>query len=169
MVWLIITFAVVLAVLIPYTRGMQETTRILGKKLSDEMLSEVQSEPPRRIKHRGLQDELTPRAQNLRNVLMWGLMIAVFGLTTYQYAWYHGLWVLVGTMMAGTGLGVLSGFKPGHPRFVAEIRADMQRRAGLFATDGGDPGRVAAMSFLIERFDNLVKKLERSGEQPSLS
>ena len=169
MEWLITTLAVVLAGLIPYTHGMQETTLMLGRKLSDEMLSEVTSVPPERIKRRGLQDELTPRAQNLRNVLMWGLMIALFGLTTYAFAWYHGLWVLVVTVMTGVVFFVIFGFPPGHPRYAAEIRADMQRRVVLFATDGGDSGRSAGMLFLIGRFDNLVKELERSGKEPSLT
>jgi hypothetical protein len=184
MVWLIVTLAVVFMALFPYTYGMQKTTLMLGRKLSDEMLSELSdrklsgeklsevsyrmlSDAPRRIKRSGLQDELTPRAQNLRNVLIRGLMITVFGLTTYQFAWYHGLWVLVVTMMAGVVMYVILGFQPGHPRYAAEIKADMQRRVKLFATDGGDPGRSAAMLFLIGRFDNLVRELGEGWKKPS--
>ena len=89
---------------------MQRTTRAVGRLLV--------SRP---------QDPITPRAQTIRYVAIFGLAIILFILASYTYAWYHGPWVLMAIFVASTALPSIIGLRPGSPR----RRLRMKREANL--------------------------------------
>lgn len=144
---LIAGLAVTLAVLMPYTMGMQQTTLALGWRIS--VIA-------RDFGGTGLQDAITARAQTARIFLVVALMLAVFGLTTYTYAWYHGLWVLILSMLVGLVIKVAFRLTPGHPRLVRAIVGDPERRRREYEAAGDRP-RVVAVEEVLRRLRAAVE------------
>lgn len=85
---------------------------------------------------------------------MFFLFLIVFGLTTYQYAWYHGIWVVLACFVGSYILRVILRLHPGSPRLVASIARDMARRHQAFL-DSGDNLRAEAMGQLIDKLERL--------------
>lgn len=144
MFWLILLLSLVLALLTAYTVAMQKTTRSVGRLL----IGKAPDDPGA-----GVQDAITPRAQTTRNVLMFSLFLVIFGLTTYQYAWYHAIWVVLACLVGSYIPRAILGLHPGSPRLVTSIARDMARRRQAFL-DSGD-------SLSAEVIGQLIDKLER--------
>ncbi len=91
MFWIIVVFAVLLSALTGYTMVIQGTTLALGRLLISESAL---------IRGTGVQDAITPKIQTTRNIVAMILFLPLFILTTYAYAWYHALWVIIATFLA---------------------------------------------------------------------
>jgi hypothetical protein len=125
--------------------AMQGTTQLLGRLLVGQRLSGVGT---------GVQDAITPKAQTMRNIVLFILVIVVFGLTTYVYAWYHGLWVVLACFICSSLFSPLFGLRHGSPRLVAAIAKNMQHRRQSYL-DSGDTFRAQALGKLIEKLNQL--------------
>jgi hypothetical protein len=102
----------------------------------------------------GVQDAITPKSQTVRNIALFGLLVIVFGLTTYAYAWYHALWVLLASFLASYIVTPIIGIKAGSPRLVGAIASDMKRRNQNFL-NAGDNLRAQVIEQLIDRLEQL--------------
>jgi len=142
---LILLLSIILAILIAYTMNMQGTTLALGRLL----VSKSVQDPGL-----GVQDAITPKSQTVRNITLISLLVIVFGLTTYSYAWYHGLWVLVAALIASYILTPIMGLRAGSPRLVAAILRNMKRRHQNFLM-ADDTLRAHAIGDLIDRLEQL--------------
>lgn len=125
--------------------NMQGTTLALGRLLVSKSVEDPGS---------GVQDSITPKSQTVRNIALFALLVTVFGLTTYAYAWYHGLWVLVASFLVSYILTPIIGIKAGSPRLVAAIASDMKRRHQNFL-NAGDTLQAQAIGELINRLEQM--------------
>jgi hypothetical protein len=141
----ILLLSLILAFLIAYTMNMQGTTLALGRLLVSKSVQDAGT---------GVQDAITPKSQTVRNIGLLALLVIVFGLTTYAYAWYHGLWVLVASFLASYILTPIIGIKAGSPRLVAAIASDMKRRHQNFLS-ASDTVQAQAIEELIDRLEQL--------------
>ena len=141
----ILLLSLILAFLIAYTMNIQGTTLALGRLLVSKSVQDPGS---------GVQDAITPKSQTVRNIALLALLVIVIGLTTYAYAWYHGLWVLAASFLASYILTPIAGIKAGSPRLVAAIVSDMNRRHQNFL-NAGDTSRTQAIDELIDRLEQL--------------
>jgi hypothetical protein len=124
---------------------MQKTTHSIGRILINKAADELCA---------GVQDAITPKAQTTRNLLMFFIVIVVFGLTTYQYAWYHGIWVVLACFLGSFLLGVILGLRPGSPRLVASVAKDMKRRRQAYQ-NSSDTLRAEVIGELIAKLEQL--------------
>lgn len=145
MFWVILGLSMVLTMLAAYTLAIQKTTYIIGRLLANKSPEESGS---------GVQDAITPKMQNARNLAIFALIILVFGLTTYQYAWYHGLWVIVVCFMGSSIITIAFGLQPGSSYLVALIVKDLKNRQQSYH-DSGDNLRSQLISTLIEKLEHL--------------
>lgn len=152
MVFLILLLSLITALLIAYTMAMQKTTHSIGRLL----INKAADEPGV-----GVQDAITPRSQTTRNLLMFVLILVVFGLTTYQYAWYHGIWVVLICFFGSSLLGVILGLRPGSTRLVASVAKDMERRRQAYL-NFNDTLRAEAIGALIGKLEQLSPEAIRS-------
>jgi len=156
MFWSILIFAVFLAALTGYTMVMQGTTVALGRLLVSK--SDI-------IRGTGLQDAITPKMQTIRNIAAMILFLPLFILTSYAYAWYHGLWVIIATFFASTAFPILLGMRAGSVRIVSIILSVMEKRRKAYH-ESGDELRSNAMSDLISRIreiphEEIMKEVKR--------
>ena len=136
----IVLSAIALVILAAYTLSMQRTTRAVGRLLV--------SRP---------QDPITPRAQTIRYVAIFGLAVILLILASYTYAWYHGPWVLIASFVASTALPSIIGLRPGSPRLVAAIVLDLKRRQEAYLKDG-DTLRGQAIEEFIEQLKRFSQE-----------
>lgn len=156
MFWIILVFAVLLSVITGYTMVIQGTTLALGRLLVSESAF---------IQGTGLQDAITPKKQTARNIVVMILFVLLFILTTYAYAWYHGLWVILATFLASTTFPIILGMRAGSARIVSIILSDMEKRRKAYH-DSGDELRSSAISDLINRIkeipqEKIMKEVKR--------
>ena len=145
MFFLIMLLSLITALLIAYTMAMQKTTHSIGR-----LLMNKSSDDP----GAGVQDAITPKPQTTRNLLMFFLILVVFGLTTYQYAWYHGIWVVFVCFFVSPLLSIILGLRPGSPRLVASVAKDMERRRQVYL-NSNDILRAEAIGALISKLGEL--------------
>lgn len=131
---------------------MQKTTYSIGRLLMNKAADEPGA---------GVQDAITPKTQTTRNLLMFFLILVVFGLTTYQYAWYHGIWVVLSCFFGSSILGVILGLRPGSPCLVASIAKDMERRRQAYQ-NSNDTLRAEVIGELIGKLEQLSPEAIRS-------
>lgn len=119
MFWIILAFAVILSVMTGYTMVIQVTTLALGRLLVSESVF---------IRGTGLQDAITPKRQTVRNIVVMILFVPLFILTTYAYAWYHALWVILATFFSSTAFPIILGMRAGSSSIVLIILHYMEKR-----------------------------------------
>jgi hypothetical protein len=147
MIWIIISLILVYSWILSYSYCMQLTTLFVGRLLSGLTGN---------ISGRGMQDAITPQSQNLRNTISPVILIAIFALTTYFYAWHHGLWVVIATFILGRNIAPkIRGVKPCSPALIADLRKDMKTRYKKYI-DGNDTMRANAIKDLIDKFDAIA-------------
>ena len=156
MFWLIVVFAVVLSALTGYTMVIQGTTLALGRLLVSE--SSI-------VQGAGLQDAITPKMQAIRNIGAMILFVPLFILTTYAYAWYHGLCVIIVTFFASIAFPIILGMRAGSARIVSIVLSDMEKRRKAYQ-EAGDELRSNAISDLINRIkeipqEEIIKEVKR--------
>jgi hypothetical protein len=145
MFYLILLLSLITALLIAYTMAMQKTTHSIGRLLMNKAVGERGS---------GVQDAITPKSQTMRNVLMFILILLVFALTTYRYAWYHGVWVVIACFFGSPLLSIIFSLRPGSPRLVASIAKDMERRRQAYQKTN-DTLRAEVIGELISKLNQL--------------
>jgi uncharacterized membrane protein YgcG len=145
MFWTILLISLALALLAAYTMAMQKTTQSLGRLLVGKTPEDTGP---------GIQDAITPQSQTARNLIMFALIIIVFGLTTYAYAWYHGLWVVLVCFIGSSIFKVLLGLRPGSPRLVSSVEKNMKLRHQAYL-DSGDTLRAQVIEELIKKVEQL--------------
>ncbi len=141
----ILSLSIAFIFLAAHTYSMQMTTLALGRLLS----SKYPKDPGA-----GVQDAITPKAQTIRNLMIFVLAIILFGLTTYTYAWYHGLWVVIVCIIVSFIIGPIFSLRPGAQRFVVSITSNMKRRHQTYL-NAGDTIRAQAIIELIEQLEQL--------------
>ncbi len=141
-------FAVLLSILYGYTMVIQGTTLALGRLLVG----------PASIRGTGMQDAITPKMQNIRNVGAMILFIPLFFLTTYVYAWYHALWVIILTFLASTAFPIMIGMKAGSNRIVSIILKDMEGRRRTYLKSG-DELQSNTINDLIKRIEEIPQEI----------
>lgn len=143
MFWVILLLSLALALLAAYTMSMQKTTLNLGRQLVGESGAGT-----------GVQDAITPKSQTTRNIAMFILLIITFAITTYTYAWYHGLWVVLACLIGSQFIKTLLGIQPGSPRLVSAVINDMKLRHQAYL-NAGDTMRAKVIEELINKSENL--------------
>jgi hypothetical protein len=103
--------------------------------------------------------------QNVRNIMAMILFVPLFILTTYTYAWYHALWVIIATFLASTAFPIILGMRAGSVRIVSIILSDMEKRRKAYL-EFGDELRSNALSDLINRIkeipqEEIMKEVKR--------
>ncbi len=141
-------FVTAAALVIGYTMAFQRATLFWGKSLvATNGLSD-------RLLPRGMQDAITPKAQNMRNLLHPLLLLAVFIGGIILFKWYVGIFGLLATFMLGS---VFLGFFPQpnsrffHTKLIRDLEA---RRSQLQAN--GDRIRLEAIDHVIEMLEQLA-------------
>ncbi|MFH1236457.1 MAG: hypothetical protein V1685_06010 [Parcubacteria group bacterium] len=145
MFWFILVYAVLLSALTGYTMAIQGTTLALGRLLVPGSAI---------ISRTGLQDAITPKMQTIRNIVAMILFVPLFILTTYAYAWYHVIWVIVATFLASTAFPIILGMRAGSTRIVSIILSDMEKRRKAYQKSG-DELRSTAIGDLINRVKDI--------------
>ncbi len=148
MFWIIVVFAVILSALTGYTMVIQGTTLALGRLLVSESTF---------IRGTGVQDAITSKMQSIRNIAVMILFVPLFILTTYAYAWYHALWVIMATFFASTTFPIILGMRAGSVRIVSIILSDMEKRRKAHL-ESGDELRSNAISDLIKRIEEIPQE-----------
>jgi hypothetical protein len=148
MFWVIVVFAVLLSALTGYTMVIQGTTLALGRLLVSESAS---------ILGTGVQDAITPKMQTTKNIAVMVLFVPLFILTTYTYAWYHALWVIMVTFFASTAFPIILGMRAGSRRIVSIILSDMEKRRKAYL-ESGDELRSNAINDLIKRIEGIPQE-----------
>jgi len=156
MFWIIVVFAVLLSALTGYTMVIQGNTLALGRLLVSESAF---------IRETGVQDAITPKMQSIRNIAAMILFVPLFILTTYAYAWYHALWVIIATFFASTAFPIILGMRAGSVRIVSIILSDMEKRRKAYL-ESGDELRSNAISDLMNRIkeipqEDIMKEVKR--------
>jgi hypothetical protein len=156
MFWIILAFALLLSTLTGYTMVIQGTTLALGRLLVSKSSF---------IRGTGVQDAITPKMQTIRNVAAMILFVPLFILTTYTYAWYHALWVIILTFFASTAFPIILGMRAGSVRIVSIILSDMEKRRKAYLKSG-DELRSNAISDLINGIkeipqEEIIKEVKR--------
>ena len=105
----------------------------------------------------GLQDAITPKMQTIINIVVIISFVLLFIVTTYTYAWYHALWVLVITFLASTAFPIILGMRAGSNRIVSVIVSDMKKRRKAYL-DSSDELRSNAINDLINRIEKIPKE-----------
>lgn len=141
-------FAVFLSTFTGYTMVIQGTTLALGRLLAPGAAT---------ISGTGLQDAITPRMQTTRNIVAMILFVPLFILTTYAYAWYHAIWVIVAAFFASTAFPIILGMRAGSARIVSIILSDMETRREAYLESGGEL-RLNAISDLINRIKEIPQE-----------
>lgn len=149
MFWMIVIFAIILSALTGYTMVIQGTTLALERLLVYESTL---------IQGTGVQDAITPKMQTIRNIVVMILFVPLFILTTYTYAWYHALWVIVATFLASTAFPIILGMRAGSHRLVSIIIRDMKKRRKAYR-ESGDELRSNAIGDLIKRIEEIPQEL----------
>ena len=152
MFFLILLLSLITALLIAYTMAMQKTTHGIGRLLMNKSVD---------VPGAGVQDAITPKSQTMRNLLMFILILVVFALTTYQYAWYHGVWVVLVCFFGSPLLSIIFGLRPGSPRLVASIDKDMNKRRQTYL-NSNDTLRAEVIGVLISKLNQLSPEAIRS-------
>jgi hypothetical protein len=152
MFYLILLLSLITTLIIAYTMAMQKTTHSIGRLLMNKAAGEPGA---------GVQDAITPKSQTTRNLVMFILILVVFGLTTYQYAWYHGIWVVLACFLGSSLFGVILGLRPGYPRLVASVAKDMERRRQAYL-NSNDTLRAAVIGELISKLEQLSPEAIRN-------
>ena len=152
MFFLILLLSLITALLIAYTMAMQKTTHGIGRLLMNKSVD---------VPGAGVQDAITPKSQTMRNLLMFILILVVFALTTYQYAWYHGVWVVLVCFFGSPLLSIIFGLRPGSPRLVASIAKDMNKRRQTYL-NSNDTLRAEVIGVLISKLNQLSPEAIRS-------
>ncbi len=148
MFWIIVVFAVLLSAFTGYTMVIQGTTLALGRLLVSKSAF---------IQGTGVQDAITPKMQTIRNIAVMILFVPLFILTTYTYAWYHALWVIVATFLASTAFPIILRMRAGSHRLVSIIIKDMKKRKKAYSKLG-DELRSRAISDLIDRIEEIPQE-----------
>lgn len=148
MFWIIVIFAIILSALTGYTMVIQGTTLALGRLLVYKSTL---------IKDTGVQDAITPKMQNVRNIMAMILFVPLFILTTYTYAWYHALWVIIATFLASTAFPIILGMRAGSNRIVSIIIRNMKKRKEAY-NKSGDEFRSKAIGDLIDRIEEIPQE-----------
>ena len=148
MFWIIVIFAIILSALTGYTMVIQGTFLALGRLLVYKSTL---------IKGTGVQDAITPKMQNVRNIMAMILFVPLFILTTYTYAWYHALWVIIATFLASTAFPIILGMRAGSVRIVSIILSDMEKRRKAYF-ESGDELRSNTISDLINRIEEIPQE-----------
>lgn len=148
MFWIIVVFAVLLSALTGYTMVIQGTTLALGRLLVSESAFG---------RGTGVQDAITPKMQTARNIAVMILFLPLFILTTYTYAWYHALWVIIVTFFASTAFPIILGMRAGSSRIVLIILSDMEKRRKAYL-ESGDELRSNAINDLIKRIEEIPQE-----------
>lgn len=148
MVWIIVVFAVIISGFTGYTMVIQGTTLAIGRLLVSKSGS---------IPGTGVQDAITPNRQSIRNIAVMILFLLLFILSTYAYAWYHALWIIVVTFFASTAFPIIFGMRAGSSRIVTIILSDMERRRKAFLVSG-DELRPNAINELIKRTKEIPQE-----------
>ena len=148
MFWIIMVFAVLLSAFTGYTMVMQGTTLALGRLLVSESAF---------IRGTGVQDAITAKMQTVRNIAAMILFVPLFILTTYSYAWYHALWVIMVTFFASTAFPIILGMRAGSRRIVSIILSDMEKRRKSYL-ESGDELRSNAINDLIKRIEEIPQE-----------
>jgi hypothetical protein len=141
-------FAVLLSAFTGYTMVMQGTTLALGRLLVSESAF---------IRGTGVQDAITAKMQTVRNIAAMILFVPLFILTTYSYAWYHALWVIMVTFFASTAFPIILGMRAGSRRIVSIILSDMEKRRKSYL-ESGDELRSNAINDLIKRIEEIPQE-----------
>jgi hypothetical protein len=152
MLYVILFLSLIAALLIAYTMAMQKTTHAIGRLLMNKAADEPGA---------GVQDAITPKSQTLRNLLMFMFILVVFSLTTYQYAWYHGVWVVLVCFFGSPLLSIICGLRPGSPHLVASIAKDMDRRRQAYL-NSNDTLRAEVIGELISKLNQLSPEVIQS-------
>ena len=148
MFWIILAFATLISALTGYTMVIQGTTLALGRLLVSESAF---------IRGTGLQDVITSKRQTVRNVAIMILFAPLFILTTYEYAWYHALWVILVTFFASTAFPIILCMRAGSSRIVSIILKDMEKRRKAYLKSG-DELRSNAINDLIQRIEEIPQE-----------
>ncbi len=148
MFWIIVIFAIILSALTGYTMVIQGTTLALGRLLVYKS---------NLTQGTGVQGAITPKMQNVRNIIVMVLFVPLFILTTYTYAWYHALWVIIATFLASTAFPIIFGMRAGSSRIVSIIIKDMKKRKKAYSKSG-DELRSGAMIDLIDRIEKIPQE-----------
>lgn len=168
-----ITFLIILAVgslLGAYTMSLQDATQYWGRKLTgapaeDEMIAqkvaEGMSESEARgfvmgklVFDRGYQDAITPKYQNLRNVLFFAcLLYALIG-GWIMFRWYFGIAALLGTFFVTSSLKLLFPAKDSR-FFFQKIRKQLYLRCERHKAEG-DLERVDACQHFLAKLDDCA-------------
>jgi hypothetical protein len=152
MFFLILILSLITAFLIAYTMAMQKTTHSIGRLFMNKAAE---------VPGAGVQDAITPKSQTMRNLLMFILILVVFALTAYQYAWYHGVWVVLVCFFGSPLLSIIFGLRPGSPRLVASIAKDMEKRRQAYL-NSNDTLLAEVISVLISKLNQLSQEEIRS-------
>ena len=101
--------------------------------------------------------QLPPQMQTIRNIAVMVLFVPQFILTTYIYAWYHALWVIMVTFFASTAFPIILGIRAGSRRIVSIILSDMEKRRKAYL-ESGDELRSNAINDLIKRIEVITQE-----------
>ena len=148
MFWIIVVFAVILSALTGYTMVIQGTTSALGRLLVSESAF---------TRGTGVQDAITSKMQTVRNIAVMIMFVPLFILTTYTYAWYHALWVIIVTFLASTAFPIILGIRTGSSRIVSIIIKDMKKHKRAYGKSG-DELTSMAISDLIDRIEEIPQE-----------
>ena len=126
-----------------YTSNFQRTTLYLGKKLA-------QDNPHLPT---GMQDAITPEAQNWRNIISFLLLagIFVYGIVFYRWYWSFGFILLI---PAVSGITKMLIPKAGSDYYKQKIKQDLLKRRAKYANTG-DAERKEAIGHILKQFDGL--------------
>lgn len=127
---------------------MQKTTYLLGRLIVN---------IPFNATGAGVQDSITSTIQNVRSVFMYAFIILIFGLTTYCYAWYHGLWVVVVCFINSSIITAIFRLYPGSTYLVNLILKDLKSSKQRYH-NRGDNMRSEMIGDLIEKIGKLSQE-----------
>lgn len=140
---ILILLIILTGILGAYTQNFQKTTLALGKKLA----------PDNPSLPTGFQDAITPKAQTLRNIVFFILIlgILVYGLVFYK--WYLAIAFTISAFLLTVILMIVLP-RPESDFYIRKIKQDLLKRKSQYKKTG-DADREIAIDEVLRRFEGL--------------
>lgn len=130
-----------------YTSAFQDATLYLGKQLAIDNSSSLSST--------GLQDAITPKGQNFRNILFLILLVILLIYGFIFYSWYIAICLPILTLVIiGPFLKVIVMPKPKSIFYKDKIRINLERRLDGYEHNK-DILKVEVVRFVLEKFKSI--------------
>ena len=133
-----------------YTMCFQDTTLLVSKKISPLTEETFLGSPIAK----NIQNAITPKCQNLNNIICFSLFFCSAVLTVFLFKWYYVIFTVIGILSAITPMKRLFP-KVGSKHYLQIIRKDMIQRLDLYHRKK-DLLREELLSSLMRDFDRIV-------------